>query len=104
MLIVREHQREGEDGTYVASDSVICKSGPVDRSKFNREGRGQLCFFISFSQKHPDTWIGIGGSHICCKIVKHQGDGGLRTLHRKYIPGRHGVPALTPLKMCNLQA
>lgn len=30
MLIVRKHQREGEDGTDVVVDSVICKSGPVD--------------------------------------------------------------------------
>lgn len=30
MLIVTEHQRDGEDGTYVAADSVICKSGPVE--------------------------------------------------------------------------
>lgn len=38
MLIVREHQRDGEDGTNV--DAVICKSGPVDRSKFNGDGGG----------------------------------------------------------------
>lgn len=40
MLIVTEHQREGENGTYVATAPVICKSGPVDRSKINGEGWG----------------------------------------------------------------
>lgn len=39
MLIVTEHQREGEDGAYVAVASVLCKSEPVDQSKFN-EGVG----------------------------------------------------------------
>lgn len=86
MLIVTEHQREGEDGTNVAADSVICKSGPVDRSKFNGAGCGDGGWrgIYGFSQKHPDTWIRIGSSYLHCKIVKHLGDGGLKTLSVSY--------------------
>lgn len=46
MLIVREHQRDGEDGTNV--DAVICKSGPVDRSKFNGDGGGWGGVYMGF--------------------------------------------------------
>lgn len=77
MLIVREHQRDGEDGTNV--DAVICKSGPVDRSKFNGDGVCVCVCLYGFSHKHPNTWIGRGSSYLRCKVVEHLGDGGLQT-------------------------
>lgn len=75
MLIVTKHQREREDGTYVAADSVECKYGPVDQTKINGEGWGVSQWFTC----HVDSYR-KESSYLGWKIVTFLGDQGLKTL------------------------
>ena len=116
MLIVMEHHRDAKEGKYGAGDPLKCKSGPTDHHMLN-VGRAHLVS-IGSSWQHPHTWIqtyyktpliSVSLAHFEGKSWATwghwaQAQNTQHQLQRKCTPKRDCVPALTLLKMYNLQA
>lgn len=43
-----EHHRDAKEGTYVAEDSLKCKSEPIDHYMFNGGGGDTFGFYWAF--------------------------------------------------------